>query len=335
MHIAIDAAGGDYAPRNIVDGAIVAARHLGVSLTLVGAHDVLRREIARHDDVSSLDIRIVDAPDVVGMGEAPSAALRRKPRASVRVAANIVANGEAAAFFSAGNTGATLLAAHAAFGMLPAVDRPALATTIPTLHREAVLLDAGANVECRAQHLVQFAAMGTVYARLALGVGCPRVGLLSIGEEETTGNALTREAHKLLRASALNFIGNVDARDVYTGQAEVIVCDGFTGNVAVKISEGLVEVVERLLRDELGRTFSTRVGYLLSLRAFRRFRKRVDYAEYGGAPLLGVAGLCIVGHGRSSVTAVRNAVTLAHRFASEAFVPRIAREIAALSVPHG
>jgi glycerol-3-phosphate acyltransferase PlsX len=218
---------------------------------------------------------------------------------------------DAADFFSAGNTGATLLAAHAAFGMLPGVDRPALATTIPTLDRGGVLLDAGANVECRAQHLVQFAAMGTVYARLALGVDGPHVGLLSIGEEATTGNELTREAHKLLRASTLNFIGNVEARDVYTGQAEVIVCDGFTGNVALKISEGLVEVVERLLRDELGRTFSTRVGYLLSIRAFRRFRKRVDYSEYGGAPLLGVAGLCIVGHGRSSVKAVRNTVAMA------------------------
>lgn len=193
MRIAIDAAGGDYAPRNIVDGAIVAARHLGVGLTLVGARDGLRREVERHDDVSSLDIRIVDAPEAVGMGEAPSAALRRKPRASVRVAADIVADGEAAAFFSAGNTGATLLAAHAAFGRLPGVDRPALATTIPTLDRGAVLLDAGANVEWRAQHLVQFAAMGTVYARLALGVDGPRVGLLSIGEEATTGNELTRE----------------------------------------------------------------------------------------------------------------------------------------------
>lgn len=334
MHIAIDAAGGDYAPRNIVDGAIVAARHLGIGLTLVGAHDKLRREVERHDDIGSLDIRIADAPDAVGMGEPPSAALRRKPRASVRVAADIVARGEAAAFFSAGNTGATLLVAHAAFGMLPGVDRPALATTIPTLDRGAVLLDARANVECRAQHLVQFAAMGTVYARLALGVDGPRVGLLSIGEEETKGNELTREAHKLLRASTLNFIGNIEARDVYTGRAEVIVCDGFTGNVALKISEGLVEVVERLLRVELGRTFSTRTGYLLSLRAIRRFRKRVDYSEYGGAPLLGVAGLCIVGHGRSSVKAVRNAVALARRFASEDVVPRIAREIAALSVRH-
>ncbi len=333
MHIAVDAMGGDFAPRNIVDGALVAARHLGIGLTLVGVAADLRREVERHD-AKGLDLRIIDAPDVVGMEESPSAALRRKPRASICVAADTVARGEAAACFSAGNTGAALLAAHAAFGVLPGVDRPALATTIPTLDRGAVLLDSGANVECRAQHLVQFAVMGSVYARVALGVEQARVGLLSIGEEASKGNELTREAHRLLRAGTVNFIGNVEARDVYTGQADVIVCDGFTGNIALKISEGLVEVVEELLRDELSRTFSTRVGYLLSRRAFRRFRKRVDYSEYGGAPLLGVGGLCIVGHGRSSAKAVRNAVAMATRLASQDCVPRIAREIAAVSVPH-
>ena len=333
MHIAIDAAGGDFAPRNIVDGALVAGRHLGIGLTLVGVADDLSRELARHDDAQSLDVRIIDAPDVVGMEESPSRALRRKPRASVRVAAEAVARGEAAAFFSAGNTGAAMLAAHAAFGVLPGVDRPALATTIPTLRRGAVLLDSGANVECRAQHLVQFAVMGAVYARLALGIERARIGLLSIGEEATKGNELTRDAHRLLRAGTLNFIGNVEARDVYTGQADVIVCDGFTGNIALKISEGLVEVVEEFLRDELKRTFSTRVGYLLSRRAFRRFRRRVDYSEYGGAPLLGVGGLCIIGHARSSAKAVRNAVAMAYRFASQDFVRTIAREIATVSVP--
>ena len=333
MHIAVDAMGGDFAPRNIVDGALVAARHLGIGLTLVGVAADLRRELERHD-AKGLDLRIIDAPDVVGMEESPSAALRRKPRASVCVAADTVARGEAAACFSAGNTGAALLAAHAAFGVLPGVDRPALATTIPTLDRGAVLLDSGANVECRAQHLVQFAVMGAVYARVALGVEHARVGLLSIGEEASKGNELTRDAHRLLRAGTVNFIGNVEARDVYTGQADVIVCDGFTGNIALKISEGLVEVVEELLREELSRTFSTRVGYLLSRRAFRRFRKRVDYSEYGGAPLLGVDGLCIVGHGRSSAKAVRNAVAMATRLASQDCVSRIAREIAAVSVPH-
>ena len=211
-----------------------------------------------------------------------------------------MARGEAAALFSAGHTGATVMAAHGAFGMLPGVDRPALAATIPTRRSPAVLLDVGANVECRPQHLLQFAVMGSVYARVALGIDAPRVGLLSIGEEETKGNELTREAHQLLKASPLNFIGNVEARDVYSGAADVIVCDGFTGNVALKISEGLVETVEALLGEELSSTFTMRVGSLLSRRALRRFRRRVDYSEYGGAPLLGVAGLAIVGHGRSS-----------------------------------
>jgi len=329
MHIAIDAAGGDFGPRNIVDGALVAARHLGFGVTLVGQKATLEGEVARQD-IGAVDVRIVDAPDVIGMEESPAAALRKKPGASVRRAAEVVAQGEAAAFFSAGNTGATFLAAHGVFGMLPGVDRPALAVTIPTLRHGAILLDAGANVECRAAHLVQFAAMGRVYASVSLGVDSPRVGLLSIGEEASKGNELTRDAHRLLRDSELDFIGNIEAQAVYTGQADVIVCDGFTGNIALKISEGLVEVVEELLREELSRTFTTRVGLLLSRRAFRRFRRRVDYSESGGAPLLGVAGLCVVGHGRSSTKAVRNAVAMAYRLARGGFVKKISQGMAAI-----
>jgi glycerol-3-phosphate acyltransferase PlsX len=267
------------------------------------------------------------------MAEPPAAALRRKPRASIRVAAGAVADGRAGALFSAGSTGATVMAAYSGMGLLPGVDRPALATAIPTRQRPAVLLDAGANVECRPQHLLQFAAMGTVYAQVALGIEQPRVGLLSIGEEATKGNDLIRETHPLLKALP-HFIGNVEARDVYAGLADVIVCDGFTGNVALKISEGLVDTIEQLLGEELQSTFSTRVGYLLSLRAFRRFRRRVDYSEYGGAPLLGVKGLCVVGHGRSSAKAVRNAIAMAHRLAAQDFVSRLEHGIAAVSVHH-
>ncbi len=331
MHIAVDAAGGDHAPTHIVAGALVAARHLGCGLTLVGPRDQIESELKRHGGATGVDLRTIHAPDVVDMDAAPAAALRRKPRASVRVAAETVAAGDAVAFFSAGNTGATVMSAHAAFGMLPGVDRPALATTIPTLHRDAVLLDAGATVDCRAHHLVQFAAMGTVYARTALSVASPRVGLLSTGEEATKGNDLTRDAHQRLRACGVNFIGNIEAREVYGGRADVIVCDGFTGNVALKISEGLVEVVEDLLRAELRRTFTTRFGYLLSRRAFRRFRRRVDYSEYGGAPLLGVAGLAIVGHGRSSAKAVRNAIALAHRFATQNVIADLGAGLASLT----
>ena len=332
MQIAVDAAGGDFAPRNIVDGAVVAARHLGCGLTFVGEADALRSELARHD-TRRVDVRVIDTPEAVAMDESPSLALRRKPRASVRLAADEVAKGEAAAFFSAGHTGATLLAAHGAFGMVEGVDRPALATTIPTRHRDAVLLDVGANAECRAAHLVQFAVMGRVYARIANGVPDPRVGLLSTGEEASKGNDLTRDAHRLLRQSGLPFIGNIEARDIYSGQADVVVCDGFTGNVALKVSEGLVEVVEERLRAELASTFTTRVGLLMSRRAFRRFRRRVDYSEYGGAPLLGVAGVCVVGHGRSSAKAVRNAVAMAFRFADSGFVRRVADDIATIESP--
>ena len=330
--IAVDAMGGDHAPSAIVDGAVAAARHLDVRIVLVGARAAIAGALGAHDDWRSLPVEIVDAPDVIGMADTPAAALRRKPRASIRVAAELVARGGAAALFSAGHTGATVLAAHGAFGMLTGVDRPAIATTIPTRERPAVLLDAGANVECRPQHLLQFAVMGSVHAHLALGVAQPRVGLLSIGEEETKGNELTRDAHRLLKAAPVHFIGNVEGREIYSGVADVIVCDGFTGNVVLKTSEGLVEAVEALLGDELQGTFSSQVGYLLSRRAFRRFRRRVDYSEYGGAPLLGVAGVAIIGHGRSSAKAVRNAVAMASRFADGNFIARVEHDIAAAAV---
>ena len=285
-------------------------------------------------EVDAARVRVVDAPDVVTMEESPAAALRRKPRASIKVAAESVARGEAAALFSAGHTGATVMAAHGAFGTLPGVDRPALAATIPTPRGPAVLLDVGASVECRPHHLLQFAVMGSVYARVAFGIPAPRVGLLSIGEEETKGNELTREAHRLLKGSPLAFVGNVEAREVYNGHADVIVCDGFTGNVALKISEGLVDVMEGLLSEELSSTITMRVGSLLTRRALRRFRRRVDYSEYGGAPLLGVAGVTIVGHGRSSARAVRNAVAIAYRFADNRFIERVEQDIAAAAVSH-
>jgi glycerol-3-phosphate acyltransferase PlsX len=332
--IAVDGMGGDHAPAAIVDGAVAAARHRDVHVMLVGSTAILEGALESHADWRSLSLEIVEAPDVIGMADSPVASLRRKPRASIRVAAQLVASKRAAALFSAGSTGATVMAAHAAFGMIPGVDRPALATTIPTRRNPTVLLDAGANVECRPQHLLHFAVMGAVYARLALRVAHPRVGLLSIGEEATKGNELTRDAHRLLKAAPINFIGNVEGRDVYSGAADVIVCDGFTGNIALKIGEGLVETVEALLGEELQGTFSSQVGYLLARRAFRRFRKRVDYSEYGGAPLLGVAGLTLVGHGRSSPKAVRNAIAMAYRFATSDFIHRVEQDIAAAAVSH-
>ncbi len=333
MRIAIDAMGGDHAPGCVVDGALAAARHLGIGLFLVGRPAAIAAELQKHPDRHTLDLEVVEAPDVIEMAEPAAQALRRKPGASIRVAAALVASGDAAALVSAGHTGAVVMSAHGAFGMLPGVDRPALAPAVPTRHGVAVLLDAGATVSCRPPHLLQFGAMGAVYARVALGIDEPRVGLLSIGEEETKGNELTREAHRLLKASPLRFVGNVEAREIFSGAADVIVCDGFTGNVALKLSEGLVEMVEELLGEELSSTFSSQVGSLLSRRAFRRFRKRVDYSEFGGAPLMGVAGLCIVGHGRSSAKAIRNAVAMASRFASTHFLGRVEQEIARAAVP--
>ena len=313
--------GGDDAPRHVVDGALAAARHFDLGVTLVGPTAVLDAELRRHADIDARRIRVVEAPHVVTMEESPSAALKRKPGASVKVAAETVARAEAAGLFSAGHTGATVMAAHGAFGMLPGVDRPALAATIPTPRHPAVLLDVGASVECRPQHLLQFAVMGSVYARVALGIETPRVGLLSIGHEATKGNELTREAHRLLKVAPLSFIGNVEARDVYSGQADVIVCDGFTGNIALKVSEGLVEAIEQMLREEFNGPSGE--SALLSTAAFSRFRRRVDYAEYGGAPLLGVGAVTVVAHGRSSARAVENGIAMAARLVQERVVERL------------
>src|SRR5262245_30439750 len=269
--IAVDAMGGDFAPATVVDGAISATRHFDIGVTLVGRPEPIERELARHRWLNRDRVKVVDAPDVIEMGESPAAALRKKPGASIKVAAAEVAAGRASALVSAGHTGATVMAAHAVFGMLSGVDRPALAATIPTRRNPAVLVDVGASVEARPQHLLQFAVMGGVYARVGLGIETPRIGLLSIGEEETKGNELTRETHRLLKASPLGFIGNVEARDIYSGDADVIVCDGFTGNVALKTSEGLVDMIEAGLTG----SFTTRVGSLLALRTMRHVRRRV------------------------------------------------------------
>jgi len=313
IHIAVDAMGGDHAPSAIVDGAVAAAARLDVQISLVGARAAIEPVLERHANARQLPIALVDAPEVIDMAE-PAATVRRKPGASIRVAADLVARRDAAALFSAGHTGATVVVTHSAFGMIAGVDRPALAATIPTRGRPAVLLDAGANVECRPQHFLQFAIMGGVYAGIALGIERPRIGLLSIGQEETKGNELTREAHRLLKAAPINFVGNVEAREIYSGVADVIVCDGFTGNVVLKTSEGLVEALESRLGDKLSGVY--------------------DYAEYGGAPLLGVAGLAIVGHGRSSAKAVSNGIAMAHRFAAGDFIQRVEQKIAAATVSH-
>jgi glycerol-3-phosphate acyltransferase PlsX len=308
VRVALDAMGGDRGPEVNVEGAVTAAREYGATVILVGVEEEVRRHLRQHD-THGLPLTVRHAPEVVEMGESPMAALRRKKHSSIRIGLELVKRGEADAFVSAGNTGAVMATALVVLGPLPGVERPAIAVVVPTLTGRAVLLDVGANVDCKARHLVQFAIMGNVYARDFLGLPRPRVGLLSIGEEESKGNELTREAFKELEdEGSLNFIGNVEGRDVFNGTSDVIVCDGFAGNVALKISESVLETMFHLLREELGKDLRGRAGSLLLLPAFKRFKRRVDPSEYGGAPLLGVNGVCVISHGRSTGKAIKNAI---------------------------
>jgi glycerol-3-phosphate acyltransferase PlsX len=293
----------------VVEGAVAAVRELGIAVVLVGDKGAIERELARLGTSAGVEIR--HASQVVGMGESPSQALRRKRDSSLRIAAELVRDGEASAFVSAGNTGAAMAVAMFVVGVLRGVDRPAIAAVLPNLKGHSVLLDVGANVDPKPWHLFQFAVMGNVYARDILGIQRPRVGLLSVGEEEGKGNELTREAYEQLKDSSLNFLGNVEGRDIYNGHCDVVVTDGFTGNVALKISESLAEMVGSLIREELMRDVRSKIGAALAKPAFDRFKKRVDYAEMGGAPLLGIDGGAIICHGSSPVKAIKNAVRVA------------------------
>ncbi|MBZ5579181.1 MAG: phosphate acyltransferase PlsX [Acidobacteriia bacterium] len=314
LTIAVDAMGGDHAPKSEVEGAVRAARTLGVKVLLVGQQDVVRRELAEHDGAHSLPIEIVHAKEVITMKDSVDA-FRTKRDSSMRVAARLVREGVAAGFVSAGNTGAVMATAKLVQGLVKGVERPALAGVLPTVEGSpVVVIDVGANVNCSPGMLAQFAVMGEIYSRIILRRPKPRVGILSIGEEDHKGNELTRAAMPLLRSLNLNFIGNVEGRDIYTGQVDVIVCDGFVGNVALKVSEGLVEMVKHLLHESLEATITRKIGYVLSKTAFSDFKKRVDYSEYGGAPLLGVRGVCIICHGRSNANAMKNAIRVAAEF---------------------
>ncbi len=314
--IAVDAMGADKAPDPEICGAVQAARELPVRVYLVGPRErlepLLRDALAGED----LPVHIVHASERIAMDEKAVLAVRNKKDSSMRVGLKLVREGKAAAFLTAGNTGAAMVTAKMVLGALPGVDRPALAAVLPTsAGTPCVLLDVGANVDCRPQNLVQFAVMGELYARSVLKVERPRVGLLSIGEEEGKGNDLTGEAFPLLKVLPLRFIGNVEGRDIYNGNADVIVCDGFVGNVALKTSEGLSRLVRDMLKDSLRRTVTAQVGALLSRKAFTTFKRKMDPSEYGGAPLLGVRGVCIVGHGSSNDLAIRNGIRVAAEFA--------------------
>src|SRR6476646_829878 len=299
--IAVDAMGGDHAPKPEVEGAIRAAKSLGVKVILVGQEDVVRAELENHPESSSLPIEIHHASERITMDDSAARAVRSKRDSSLRVASRLVRDGCAQGFVSAGNTGAVMATAKMVQGVVPGVDRPALAGAFPTIEKGSPVgvVEVGANVDCSPRMLAQFAVMGEIYSRIILGRPKPRVGILSIGEEDHKGNEVTRSAAPLMRGLNLNFIGNVEGGDLYGGGVDVIVCDGFIGNVALKVSEGLVDMVKHLLRESLEATISWKIGYALSKTAFADFKKRLDISEYGGGPLLGVRGVCIITHGRS------------------------------------
>lgn len=327
--IALDAMGGDHFPKPEVEGALQAVKSFGVKVILVGRDEAIRRELARHPGWDRLPIEIHHASEVITMEDSAGKAVRAKKDSSIRVASRLVKSGEAQGVVSAGNTGAVMATAKMVQGMLRGVDRPALASAFPTVTGgSAVMLDVGANVDCSPQMLAQFAVMGTAYARMILHLPEPKVGLLSIGEEEHKGNSLTHDAFPLLKELPhINFLGNVEGRDVYSGKADVIVCDGFVGNVALKTSEGLVEAIRQMLRESMVKTATRKLGAFLTRGAFADFKKRVDYSEYGGAPLLGLNGICVICHGRSNAKAIANAIRVAKEFAEGKIDEAVASEL--------
>jgi phosphate acyltransferase len=324
--IALDAMGGDFAPGEIVLGGVQAARELGVGVLLVGQESAIQAELARQDTVG-LDLEIVHTDQVIGMDEHPAEAVRAKPRNSITMAHELVRDGRAAGAVSAGNSGAVLAAAIFTLRRIRGVERPAFGGVVPADGgRQTLILDMGANTDCKPSYLLQFAIMGSAYMQSVFGIANPRVGLLANGEEETKGDQLTQQAHQLIKAAApesgLNFIGNVEGRDINAGAVDVVVCDGFVGNVVLKLSEGLAKMLLATIRKELTSGLVTTLGAALAKPAFDRVRKQLDYEEYGGVPVLGVNGISIISHGRSKAKAVKNAIRVA-RQAAEAKLPEV------------
>jgi glycerol-3-phosphate acyltransferase PlsX len=323
--------GSDRAPKPEIEGALLAARHYGVKVLLVGPEERLRQELASHPSAPGLPIEIVNATQAIGMQDKIET-VRTKRDSSMHVALRLVKEKHAVGFVTAGNTGAAMAVAKMVLGALPGVDRPALANVFPTSagkNKPSILIDVGANVDSKPHNLAQFALMGAMYSRAIFKTSRPTVGLLSVGEEEAKGNDLTRKAHALMKELPINFVGNVEGRDVYNGKVDVIVCDGFVGNVALKISEGLVEAVRFLLKESLTSTITSQVGALLARKAFTNFGRKLDYSEYGGAPLLGLKGVAIVGHGRSNANAIKNAIRVAKQYYESGINARIEQELAA------
>lgn len=325
MRIAVDAMGGDFGPKVVVPGAVQAAAELDVDVVLVGVEHLVKKEFERLGGPSSR-VTIIDAPEAIGMSEG-LLAFRRKRRSSIQAATELVKRREADAVVSMGNTAAVVTISKRILGALRGVERPALALLVPNVKGLTLLIDVGANASCRPHHLLQFAVMGRIFMTTALGMPDPRIGLMSIGEEKSKGNDLVREAFELLRSAPLNFVGNVEGKDIYSGAADVVVSDGFTGNVALKVSEGVVESLFAMARREIMKDFFAKLGFLLMKRHLRKVFKRMDYSEYGGAHLLGLNGVCIIGHGRSNTTAVKNAIRQGREFVQACLQDRIQTEI--------
>ena len=332
--IALDAMGGDGSPQIRIQGALDAVSEFDQSVFLVGPIKRLRRELGRFRSIPS-GLELVDAADVVGMQDPPMTVLRGKRNSSLSVCADLVRSGRTSAMVTAGNTGAAWVAAKSALGMIGGVDRPALAAILPKLDGHTQVLDVGANVAAKPQQLVQFAVMGPYYAAAVLGVEEPRVGLMSVGVDETKGGPRIRRQYRVLKGAGINFIGNVEGRDVFTGNVDVVVCDGFTGNVILKVAEGLGEMVVGMLKEEARQSPLYGAGLVLAKGAFRNVKRKVDYSEHGGAPLLGVNGACLIGHGRSTAKAIRNAIRFADSYGSSDVIQNIGDKILeVLAVPN-
>lgn len=326
MRIAVDAMGGDHAPTIAIEGAIQAVSEYDCSVILVGDHEEILSVLSRYD-VRGRPISVVHASEVIRMDESPIQGCRQKKDASIMVATRMVKDGKADAVISAGNSGASMTSALMYLRRLPGVLRPAIATRMPTLKGQCIILDVGANVDCKPQHLHQFAIMGHVLAKYILEMANPRIGLISIGEEEGKGDETTLKTYELLKDVHLNFIGNIEGGDIFRGVADVIVCDGFVGNVILKVSEGLAESLMELIRTEIKNSLFFQSVALLLKPAFKNLRKKIDYDEYGGAPLLGIDGVSIISHGGSNPKAIKNAIGVAESFVSNKINQNISDEI--------
>lgn len=326
MKVAFDAMGGDFGPKVTVEGVIKASREYNIEILLVGVESLLKKEYDKLDHADT-KISIVNCAESIGMSEG-LISFRRKKKSSILVGTQLVKNKDAQAFVSVGNTGAIVYISKKVMGVLQGVERPALSLLVPSLNGLTLLTDIGANVNCRPKHLVQFAIMGRVFMESVLGLENPRIALMSIGEEGSKGNNLTKEVHERLSASSMNFIGNIEGKDLYSGKADVIVSDGFTGNVAIKTTEGVVDTFAKMARTEIMKNIFAKIGFVLMKRHLKKLYRRVDYSEYGGAHLLGLNGVCVIGHGRSSPHAIKNAIRLSKDYVERRVQDKIKKEIA-------